>query len=95
MQLIATTAHIIESVCGSVPRTCPWHAFNHPLVVDVMAVRRAQRAKVFTNTRHLPVRLLDAIAFFDDALKAARADKLERERIIREAKRKTKPTNAD
>lgn len=82
------TAFVIEKTCGAVPQTCPWWAFNHPLVSDVMTVRKQMRAKALPHVRDIPVRVLDAMAFFDDALKAARADRMERERVKREAERK-------
>lgn len=72
--------------------TCPWSAFSKDIVRDVMSFRAATKAKTVSSKRFVPRRVLHAATFYEGALNAARADRLDRERKKREADRKTRET---
>ncbi|MBK8173191.1 MAG: hypothetical protein IPK60_23050 [Sandaracinaceae bacterium] len=73
------------------PQTCPWRAYEQPIVADVLSIRAKQRAKTLTAKTDLPQRTLDAVTAFETALSACRHEIAERDRKQREAEeRKTK-----
>lgn len=95
----ATARHLdaIENVTGSRPATCPWRAFNHPLVREVIALAPAfdppNLAAVMEPDP--PAILVDAILWYRSALASTlsddsrkRREKVERERAARDANRK-------
>lgn len=79
----------IESLVGYRPTTCPWRAFYHPLVTEVMDV-------VALSSEHLglaylgtdpPAILVDAIALYLRCKAATLAHFMEADRKKREAER--------
>lgn len=78
---------MIEKVCGARPRTCPWNVFKQPIVRETMALRSAIKARALPSKRSVPRRLLQALTFYEGAVRAARADKMERDRKRREDER--------
>lgn len=52
-----------------------------------MALRSAIKARALPSKRSVPRRLLQALTFYEGAVRAARADKMERDRKRREDER--------
>lgn len=80
---------VIQRVTGHRPDTCPWRAWYHPLVHEVMRVtafsERGNLAAVIDDDT--PQILIDAVACFEAAVAATLADDRAIERKQREAER--------
>lgn len=80
---------VIQRVTGHQPSTCPWRAWYHPLVREVMAVAPlVESGNLAAGLGDDPPHMLfEAVMRFEAAVAATRADDRALERQEREAER--------
>mgnify|MGYP000520523539 CR=1 FL=1 len=79
----------IDRVTGHRPPTCPWNAFNEPIVQEVLAVRwSVEEGNLGVTLGPDPVhKVVQAIGVYTRALKAAKAEEEQAQRDDAKAKR--------
>lgn len=81
---------LVEHVTGHAPTTCPWRAFDDPLVREVMAVEWASEhgnlAAVIGSDP--PFILTQALGIFERAMRATQADERRLKQEAADAKRR-------
>lgn len=80
---------VIKRVTGHQPSTCPWRAWYHPLVREVMSIAPlVESGNLAAGLGDDPPHLLyEAVMRFEGAVAATRADDRALERQEREAER--------
>ena len=76
---------------GERPDTCPWRAFQEPLVADVLrayGLFESGQMALWLGADP-PAVLVEAVVFYHASVNRVRADRDERERKKRDLKRKT------
>lgn len=87
---IEGTKDVIEDYTGSRPVSCPWFAFNDPIVSDAVRLRPLLESGQYHLVLgdHPPAILIDAIVEYESALNGVQAKQWRKKEREREQERK-------